>query len=152
MNSALAITTQSIRFVFSSLWRAEMIATIHLPDRWTLSKNMRGKKGQISRALRSALILCGPAFIDLLKDENGIIDGPVNKEALCHIRLVGVEVYQLPRSEKRCGKQDGKLFFLRHRGALVLRALLRLHDLLFVHVGLLGRKRTSVVEVGKEFY
>src|SRR6266481_3953729 len=57
-----------------------------------------------------------PSRIDSLKNERSIVNCPVHKIPLRHIRFVRVHVDELPRSQNCCGKQNGELSFLGHAG------------------------------------
>ena len=58
--------------------------------------------------------IVGPSRIDSFEDEHCIIDGAVYIKSLRHIQFVWVHVNKLPRSQNRCGKQDGEFPLLRH--------------------------------------
>jgi len=46
----------------------------------------------------------------------GIFDGTIHEKLLRHVRFVRVHIDEPPRSQYRCGKQNGELSFLGHIG------------------------------------
>src|SRR5712692_3363753 len=55
-----------------------------------------------------------PSCVDPFEDESSIFDGTVHEKSLRHVRLVRIQVDELPRSQNRCGKQNGELPFFGH--------------------------------------
>jgi hypothetical protein len=53
------LLSATLRFIRQGKGSIPTAPTIHLPDGWTLNKNMRGKKGQIRPMIRFGVFFCG---------------------------------------------------------------------------------------------
>src|SRR6266851_949226 len=60
-----------------------------------------------------------PSCINPFEDESSIVDGTIHEKSLGHVWFVRVQVDEPPRSQYRCGKQNGELSFLSHVGTPV---------------------------------